>query len=236
MCYLVAPLVCLPVLHPRGVPGLERPNPECEAEVERQLACRVPCVGARSITSAGPAPWRPGARDRAAACAPPARRGAVGGRAKRSRPAGPLRQPYEAWWSSRLGICRSPEVRSFLRPRPIGRNLDDGAVQRHRRAIPKSAPSTEVRSIEVMPRLVWPHFRPKAGSRRRVLRLRNGPERHRLPFDAHDPLPLQLLEHRVEHPALRPAVHAHVDGVPSCRAGAEAPATCSHARPRRGWR
>ena len=59
MCYLVAPLVCLPVLHPRGVPGLERPNPECEAEVERQLACRVPCVGARSITSAGPAPWRP---------------------------------------------------------------------------------------------------------------------------------------------------------------------------------
>ena len=44
-----------------------------------------------------------------------------------------------------------------------------------RRTIPKSIPSTEIRSIEAIPRLVWPHFRPKAGSRGRFFRLRNSP-------------------------------------------------------------
>ena len=32
-------------------------------------------------------------------------------------------------------------------------------------------------------------------------------------------MPLQLLEHPVEYPALGPAVHAHVDGVPVAEAG-----------------
>ena len=55
-----------------------------------------------------------------------------------------------------------------------------GICERHGhcspRAIPKSAPSTEVRSIEAIPRLVRPHFRPKAGSRGRIFRHRNGPD------------------------------------------------------------
>ena len=43
--------------------------------------------------------------------------------------------------------------------------------------------------------------------------------RHGLQLEANDLLPLQLLEHPVEHPALRPAVHAHVDGVPVTEPG-----------------
>ena len=43
---LVAPLVFLPVVHPRIAPGLERRNHGSEAEVERQLACFVALVGA----------------------------------------------------------------------------------------------------------------------------------------------------------------------------------------------
>ena len=38
----VAPLVYLPVVHPGFPPGLEWRNDGCEAEVECQLACRVP--------------------------------------------------------------------------------------------------------------------------------------------------------------------------------------------------
>ena len=48
-------------------------------------------------------------------------------------------------------------------------------------------------------------------------------QRHRFQLEAHDPLPLQLLEHPVEHPALRPAVHAHVDGVPVAVPGRQPP-------------
>ena len=38
--------------------------------------------------------------------------------------------------------------------------------------------------------------------------------RHRLELDAHDLLSLQMFEHLVQHPVLRPAVHPGVDGVP----------------------
>ena len=42
----VAPLVHIAVVHPGVTPGPERRNHGCEAEVERQLACRVALVGA----------------------------------------------------------------------------------------------------------------------------------------------------------------------------------------------
>ena len=53
------------------------------------------------------------------------------GRARTSRPSGHPRQPYQAWWSSRCGTCldRGP---FFQRPRPVGMDLDDGAVEQHR--------------------------------------------------------------------------------------------------------
>ena len=38
--------------------------------------------------------------------------------------------------------------------------------------------------------------------------------RHRLELDAHDLLSLQVFEHLVQHPVLRPAVHPRIDGVP----------------------
>ena len=111
-------------------------------------------------------------RDGAAACAPPARRAPDRGRARRSRPSGHPRQPYETWRSSRPVIYRSIGVRLFWRLRPVGMHLDDGAVQRHG-----------------------------------------------LQLEAHDPLALQMLEDPVEHPAPRPPVHPHVDGVPVAEPG-----------------
>ena len=39
-------------------------------------------------------------------------------------------------------------------------------------------------------------------------------QRHRFDLDTHHLFPLQLLEEPVQHPALRPAVHAGIDGVP----------------------
>ena len=41
---------------------------------------------------------------------------------------------------------------------------------------------------------------------------------HRLHLHAHDPLPLQVLEHAVQNAVLRPAVHPRVDGVPFAEA------------------
>jgi hypothetical protein len=43
-------------------------------------------------------------------------------------------------------------------------------------------------------------------------------QRHRLDADAHDLFALQLLEDRVQHATLGPAVHAGVDGVPLAEA------------------
>ena len=82
----VAPLVYLPT--PRG---------------RRVLS------GGTRVEAGSSASWREGAVHcrNAAACAPPARRAPVRGRARRSL------QPYEAWWSSRLGIFRSTGVRFF---------------------------------------------------------------------------------------------------------------------------
>ena len=37
---------------------------------------------------------------------------------------------------------------------------------------------------------------------------------NRLDLDAHDLSMLQLLEHAIEHPVFRPAIHPRVDGVP----------------------
>ena len=45
------------------------------------------------------------------------------------------------------------------------------------KALPKSAPSVEVSSIEAHPKLVRPHFRPRVVSRGPVFRLRNDPAR-----------------------------------------------------------
>lgn len=42
-------------------------------------------------------------------------------------------------------------------------------------------------------------------------------QRHRLQLDAHDLLALQVLEYTIQHPALRPAVHARVEGVPGAK-------------------
>jgi len=39
-------------------------------------------------------------------------------------------------------------------------------------------------------------------------------QRHRLDTDAHDLFALQLLEHRVQHATLGPAIHASVNGMP----------------------
>ena len=47
-------------------------------------------------------------------------------------------------------------------------------------------------------------------------------QRERLQLDPHQPPPLQLLEHPVQHAVLRPPVHARVDRVPVAEPGRQA--------------
>lgn len=44
-------------------------------------------------------------------------------------------------------------------------------------------------------------------------------QRHRLRLDLHAPLLLEVFEHPVEDPVLRPAIHPRTDGVPTPKPG-----------------
>ena len=48
-------------------------------------------------------------------------------------------------------------------------------------------------------------------------------QRRHIELHAHELFPLQLLEDPIQHPVLRPAVHAGVDGVPIAEAGRQPP-------------
>ena len=146
----VASLVHLPVVFPRVVPGLERRNYGREAEVEGQLACRVALVGTihHQRRVGAPATKEVGELAlfrRVVLCLPGGKRerqgrpGIYGNHMK-------LGGPAAAGLADRLRTV-------FLAPRPVGMDLDGGAVQRHR-----------------------------------------------LQLEAHDPLPLQLLEDPVSIP------------------------------------
>ena len=117
----VAPLVHLPVVFPRVVPGLERRNYGREAEVEGQLACRVALVGTIHHQRRVGAPATKAVGElalfrRVVLCLP-------GGSARTSRPSGHLWQPYEAWWSGCRRTCRSTEDRFSSAPVPSGWTL-----------------------------------------------------------------------------------------------------------------
>ena len=133
----------------------------------------------------GPGAWRRGA------CVWTPGTGRRGGRQPRDGSGG--------WVEAIVECCRgdrTPELRrscgrahrhqcpSCVGARPVARWRSELLPRERRagvpkaqsdRALPKSVPSVEVSSIEAHPKLVRPHFRPRAASRGPVFRLRNGP-------------------------------------------------------------